>query len=103
MLAINQEALRISCEQPSLAGCFAELIRKAHAASGERVVVLVDEYDKPILDNITAPRGCQFISSASSSAAIAAPWWGSRWRLCDHPCLPEPCKTAPVQTPSPEP
>ena len=54
-LAINQEALGISCEQPSLAGCFAELIRKAHAASGERVVVLVDEYDKPILDNITAP------------------------------------------------
>jgi hypothetical protein len=31
------------------------LIRKAHAATGERVVVLVDEYDKPILDNITAP------------------------------------------------
>ncbi len=54
-LAINQEALGISCEQPSLAGCFAELIRKAHAATGERVVVLVDEYDKPILDNITAP------------------------------------------------
>ena len=54
-LAINQEVLGISCGQPSLAGCFAELIRKAHAASGERVVVLVDEYDKPILDNITAP------------------------------------------------
>ena len=37
------------------AGCFAELIEQAHATSGERVVVLVDEYDKPILDNITNP------------------------------------------------
>ncbi len=54
-LAVNQEALGISCEQPTLGGCFAELIRKAHATTGERVVVLVDEYDKPILDNITDP------------------------------------------------
>ena len=38
-----------------MGGWFAELIRKAHAASGKRVVVLVDEYDKPILDNITDP------------------------------------------------
>ena len=54
-LSLNQEVLGIRCEQPTLAGCFAELIRKAHAASGERAVVLVDEYDKPILDNITNP------------------------------------------------
>ena len=55
-LALNQEALGIRCTQPTPAGCFAELIRKAHAATGERVVVLVDEYDKPILDNITDPQ-----------------------------------------------
>jgi hypothetical protein len=54
-LALNQETLGIRCTQPALAGCFAELIRKAHASTGERVVVLVDEYDKPILDNITDP------------------------------------------------
>ncbi len=54
-LAINQDALGIRCTQPTPAGCFAELIRKAHADTGERVVVLVDEYDKPILDNITDP------------------------------------------------
>jgi hypothetical protein len=30
-----------------------ELIRCAHAKFGERVVILVDEYDKPILDNLT--------------------------------------------------
>ena len=31
-----------------------ELIRALHDQSGQRVVVLVDEYDKPILDNITS-------------------------------------------------
>jgi len=35
--------------------CFAELIRLAHAQAGQRVVILVDEYDKPILDNLTSP------------------------------------------------
>ena len=55
-LALNQETLGIRCTQPTLAGCFAELIRKAHVHFGERVVVLVDEYDKPILDNITDAR-----------------------------------------------
>jgi len=54
-LDINQEALGLRCAQPTAQGCLAELIREAHAASGERVVVLVDEYDKPILDNLTQP------------------------------------------------
>ncbi|NWH05054.1 ATP-binding protein [Desulfobacter latus] len=35
--------------------CFEELIQKRHDQSRHRVVVLVDEYDKPILDNINAP------------------------------------------------
>jgi hypothetical protein len=30
-------------------------MRAAHEATGQRVVVLVDEYDKPILDNIEHP------------------------------------------------
>jgi hypothetical protein len=34
---------------------FADLLEKLHAQAGQRVVVLVDEYDKPILDNITEP------------------------------------------------
>ncbi|GAB1435852.1 ATP-binding protein [Sphaerotilus sulfidivorans] len=37
----------------SVGGRLAELIRQAHAKFGAQVVVLVDEYDKPILDNIT--------------------------------------------------
>jgi hypothetical protein len=32
---------------------FADLIERIHAKTGQRVVVLIDEYDKPILDNIT--------------------------------------------------
>jgi hypothetical protein len=33
-------------------GTFGDLIRKSEARHGRRVVVLVDEYDKPILDNL---------------------------------------------------
>jgi hypothetical protein len=49
----NQENLEIECdekENPSV--CFRELIRKAYKKYNKKVVVLVDEYDKPILDNI---------------------------------------------------
>ncbi|MDO9570060.1 MAG: ATP-binding protein [Hydrogenophaga sp.] len=31
----------------------ADLLRQAHRSTGQRAVVLIDEYDKPILDNIT--------------------------------------------------
>ena len=34
---------------------FAALIKNAAKKYGKRVVILIDEYDKPILDNITAP------------------------------------------------
>ncbi|MGM0518859.1 MAG: AAA family ATPase, partial [Campylobacterota bacterium] len=37
----------------SVAGCFRELILKANEKYNQKVVVLIDEYDKPILDNIT--------------------------------------------------
>ena len=56
LLRHNARALGLACAEPEdPAGCFGELIEQAHARSGERVVVLVDEYDKPILDNITHP------------------------------------------------
>ncbi len=56
LLTVNQEALDLKYKQTSIAGCFEELIRKAHAASGERVVVLVDEYHRRIPDNPTEPQ-----------------------------------------------
>jgi hypothetical protein len=36
-----------------LAMKFAQLIEKLHKKSGERVVILVDEYDKPLIDNLS--------------------------------------------------
>ncbi|WP_445396807.1 AAA family ATPase [Zobellella sp. An-6] len=52
---LNEQAERlgVSLGNQSIAGRFAELIRHAHQQHGERVAVLIDEYDKPILDNIT--------------------------------------------------
>ena len=35
-LDINQAALGQRCEQPTIAGCFSELIRNAHATTGQR-------------------------------------------------------------------
>lgn len=52
----NQERLGVHCEQNhSVTSYFADLIRKVKVQYGQGAVVLIDEYDKPILDNITAP------------------------------------------------
>jgi hypothetical protein len=54
LLRINGEGLGVEIPaELDIAGAFGELIRQAHRQYGERVVVLVDEYDKPILDNLT--------------------------------------------------
>jgi len=58
-----EEALQLCSEQlgieslssSSNKGRFAELIRKSKTQYGHGAVVLIDEYDKPILDNITEP------------------------------------------------
>jgi hypothetical protein len=56
LLHRNQRALGLTCRDTADAvSCFAELLEGAHAATGQRVVVLVDEYDKPILDHLTDP------------------------------------------------
>ncbi len=50
----NRKRLDISCKkQDDPTGHFIELIQNVHEHYGERVVILVDEYDKPILNNIT--------------------------------------------------
>jgi len=49
----NQERLDITCvEKEDPSQCFAELIKKAYEKYHQKVVILIDEYDKPILDNI---------------------------------------------------
>ena len=57
LLKENQERLGVKCtpENNDIPGCFSELIRFAHEKYNSRVVILVDEYDKPILDNIERP------------------------------------------------
>jgi hypothetical protein len=57
ILRLNREALGLhlpaDLPEDDIAGNFADLIRQAHRSAGQRAVVLIDEYDKPILDNIT--------------------------------------------------
>ena len=53
LLRFNRERLGIACQENEIiSACFAEMIRSAHEKFGRRVVILVDEYDKPILDRI---------------------------------------------------
>ena len=51
----NAEHLGVSYKSTDIPGKLGTLIRKAMAKYGQRAVVLVDEYDKPILDNIDNP------------------------------------------------
>ncbi|RKT43994.1 ATP-binding protein [Thiocapsa rosea] len=53
LLDDNAGRLKLTVEASTLSGRLGRLIQQAHAATGQRVVVLVDEYDKPILDNLT--------------------------------------------------
>lgn len=56
ILRVNRGALNCplpqGLPQDDIAGNFSDLIRQAHQTSGQRAVVLIDEYDKPILNNI---------------------------------------------------
>jgi hypothetical protein len=56
LLRQNRQRLGLDCvDEADLSGCFDQLIQDAAQKSGQRVVILVDEYDKPILDNLTRP------------------------------------------------
>ena len=49
------EDSKVNASHETGPGRFAQLIRELHRRSGRRVAVLVDEYDKPILDALEAP------------------------------------------------
>ncbi|MEY8878114.1 MAG: ATP-binding protein [Leptothrix sp. (in: b-proteobacteria)] len=55
ILQDHQRRLGVTCQHRSVSGQFSELIELTHERHGEPVVVLIDEYDKPILDNIADP------------------------------------------------
>jgi hypothetical protein len=62
ILRNNQDELGIQCRQPDdVIDCFEDLIRRAAEKFGRPAVILVDEYDKPILDNITHPEQAALI------------------------------------------
>jgi len=62
LLQRNRRTLGLDEWQGSdVVDCFTDLIEQAHAKTGRRVVVLVDEYDKPILDNLTRPEAAAAI------------------------------------------
>ncbi|MDR1086676.1 MAG: AAA family ATPase, partial [Endomicrobium sp.] len=51
---VNSEASKYEVEltNRALPSRFAQLIEKLHEKAEERVVILVDEYDKPLIDNL---------------------------------------------------
>ncbi|BCO09720.1 ATPase AAA [Desulfolithobacter dissulfuricans] len=51
----NASQWNITLSRNDPGDCLDELILRLHESLGERVVVLVDEYDKPILDNLESP------------------------------------------------
>jgi hypothetical protein len=56
LLQRNRRALGLDeWKGTDIVDCFSDLIEQTHGTTGQRVVVLVDEYDKPILDNLTRP------------------------------------------------
>ena len=54
-LTLLEEGFSYSPRFPDASGRLRDLIQALHDRTGQRVVVLVDEYDKPILDNLTEP------------------------------------------------
>ncbi|WP_077198185.1 AAA family ATPase [Thermosipho affectus] len=52
ILRKHAEGYDIKLEEKSIKNRFIELIEKVYKKEKEKVVILVDEYDKPILDNI---------------------------------------------------
>ncbi len=53
ILLANAEQYGVELKLDETHLLFAELIRKLHKKTAQTVVILIDEYDKPILDNIT--------------------------------------------------
>jgi len=54
ILEINQKNLGVICQKSDdIPHCFTELIASIYEKYQQKVVILIDEYDKPILDNIS--------------------------------------------------
>ena len=73
LAAAERRAGLPASEVPTLAGRFADLLEALHDRTDERIVVLVDEYDKPILNALEgpAPSGERGETPAADSQATA--------------------------------
>ncbi len=60
ILQRNKDRLGITCTTTSPDTCFAELVQNAAQQHNQPVAILIDEYDKPILDNIDQPEMAAF-------------------------------------------
>ena len=57
LLRNNQSHLNVHCDNTdTISNFFESLIQQVSLKTGQRVVILVDEYDKPILDNLANPQ-----------------------------------------------
>ena len=74
LAAAERRARLPASEIPSPAGRFADLLEALHERTRERVVVLVDEYDKPILNALegAAPSGEHGETSVAAGAQATA-------------------------------
>ncbi len=63
MLRENGQRLGVRMDSTDLAGKFIDLISGVASKYGQRAVVLVDEYDKPLLDNVHNPEMAKEIRS----------------------------------------
>jgi len=62
IMADNQERLGVDCgpDKTDPVTCFHDLIKKSFQHYQKKVVILIDEYDKPILDHITDRETARF-------------------------------------------
>ena len=67
-LKIHEERLEITSPNENLSARFSFLIRKLSEATGKGVVILVDEYDKPLVNNINDRQ--RFITYRNKLAAL---------------------------------
>ncbi len=51
----NENRLGVNCDIPVVSTRFSRIIKSVHEKYKQPVVILIDEYDKPILDNIDQP------------------------------------------------
>jgi len=57
ILGRSERELKLKCDDSlNTKECFENLIWQAYEKHNKKVVILIDEYDKPILDNITNPQ-----------------------------------------------